>query len=56
MRAQALHVGVKKNYCYRTDTRTKNLLFEGTVDEQNRHPQLSFLSFFSLSLWETARG
>ena len=37
MRAQALHVGVKKNYCYRTDTRTKNLLFDGTVDEQNRH-------------------
>ena len=37
MLAQALHVGVKKNYCYRTDTRTENLLFEGTADEQNRH-------------------
>ena len=37
MRAQASHVGVKKNYSYRTDIRTKNLQFEETVDEQNRH-------------------
>ena len=37
MRAQASYVGVRKTYCYHTDTRTKNLQFKGTVDEQNRH-------------------
>ena len=37
MRAQASHVEVRKTYCYRTDTRTKNLQLKGTVDEQNRH-------------------
>ena len=33
MRAQASYVRVRKTYCYRTDTRTKNLQIKGIVDE-----------------------
>ena len=37
MRAQASCVGVRTTYCYHTDSRTKNLQFKGTVDDQTRH-------------------
>ena len=37
MRAQASYVGVRKTYCYHTDTLTENIQFKGTVDQQNRH-------------------